>query len=1083
LLSRFRFTLVGLVLTGLATPYIPATSAAGVKGPDVKSIEALFLSEAIFPSRVSGQVDFAVDAAGAIYVTGSTTQRQPNERKAGAEGQAKLLGQGSVELPCGPFPPTPGDVFVAKLSPDGRQFAYLKFFGGSGDDRAAAITVDGAGKAIVTGYTDSRDFPGIETGASGKNLGRDVFVLELNTDGSLLRTTIVGGDDRDEAHDVAIDAAGAIYLAGETISPDFPARNSLPRDPAQGGMLRSNDGGMTWVETNDGLVERRIRAIVPDPRQGGVVYAVTKAGLSRSADAGASWQPASQTLGPEVVLTVAVDPQDSSTLYAGTENGVFKSADAGATWVSIRANIPDQALRVTHVAVDPAQRSTIYLGTSFGRFKSNDGGQRWTAISNHAGETRVLALDPRNPSTLYISDYFSNGCGFFAFPPRSTLDKSTDGGATFQSVLGNLEPEGLTFGPVIQGLAVSPADSSHLYAATSQGIYRTTDGGVEWFASNAGLAEPEFNTGNPAEVQAIFIDPANPSRLYALLATIETPQEIFVSEDAGDTWRRVDFGVEATRLTAFAIDPVNPARLYAGTALEPDQDGFVAKLSPDNRSLEFSTILGGRGIDTALFVEADGSGQAYVGGTTESDDFPVANALQPQRSGAQEAFVAKVVADGSSLGFSTFLGGTEADDLRALAVDRDGNIVLAGQTFSPDFPVRNGVRSKLSGTSDGFVTKLAADGASLVYSGFLGGFGEDLVNGVAIASGGEVYLTGMTGSGNFPVTGLGAGCNRFAFESEVPFLTKLDQAGARVEQSIRLSDSWRDRAVSWKILSDPSDNALLLIEGQTALTRERTDFDDRFPYLHVEGFDPSGAAPALSAPCVVNAASLIAGPIAPGEIVTIYGNGMGPEEFLLAQPDNTGRLPLELADTRVLFDGEPGAVVHIQDNQLSAVAPLSVAGKSSLLVEVERGGARSAAVRWLAAAAHPGIFTAGFSPHFDAAYNEDWTLNSFENPVRPGGVVSVFLNGGGMTVPQVDPAGYAALDAPLARLKLPVTASFDGVAGTVEYAGTAPGRQHGVMQVNVRVPADLSQLPYAPTVRMVVAVDGLLSQAVIVAIE
>jgi uncharacterized protein (TIGR03437 family) len=637
---------------------------------------------------------------------------------------------------------------------------------------------------------------------------------------------------------------------------------------------------------------------------------------------------------------------------------------------------------------------------------------------------------------------------------------------------------------LIQALAVNPLDSMNLYAATTQGVFRTSDGGVTWVASTEGLARSQDSGPDvvPA-VQAIVIDPRNPSRLYALLSSFPpAPEEVFVSEDAGASWQRIDFGTAPGRVVALAVDPNNSARIYAGTVEQPDADVFVAKLAPESRAVEFSTIFGGSGADTSLVVATDGSGHAYVGGHTQSDDFPVSGG--PQRAGEEDVFVAKVAVDGASLVYSTLLGGSQPDLLHGLIVDRDGGAVVAGQTFSADFPAGNGVRSKLSGASDAFVTKLSADGLSLVYSGFLGGFGEDLAMGVALASDGRVYVTGSTGSPNFPVTELGAGCNRFGSTLyQVPFLTKLDADGARIEQSIRLSDSWRDVAFPWGIIADEANSAYLLIAGQTVYTREQSGEDNRFGRLHVAKFDLAASAPPLTAPCVVNAASLIPGPVAPGEIVTIYGHGMGGEELLAAEPGDDGRLPLELEGTRVLFDGEPGAIVHVQSNQISAVAPLSVAGKSSLLVEVERDSRKSAAVRWLAGAAHPGLFPERIDSFWPGVFNEDWGQNSYGSPARPGGVVSVFLNGGGLTDPQVDPAGFAALDAPLARIKLPVTASFDGIPGIVEYAGTAPGKLHGVTQVNVRIPANLRQLTTARDFRMVVVVDGLLSQPAIVIID
>jgi uncharacterized protein (TIGR03437 family) len=1080
----FRSAVVGFALATLAVAWLRAANP-----PPDKAAELLFLSEVVFPPAGGGAIDFVVDSTGAIYVAGSIGEewRAAWEQERGGEAQSLTgpkAGPGPVAIPCGPFSPIENDIFVAKLTPDGRQLVYLKFFGGSRDDQAAGIAVDGAGRAVVTGFTESRDFPGLEGGGFTKNLGRDAFVMELSADGAqVLRTTLVGGDDRDEAHDIAIDSSDAIYVTGETVSPDFPALNSLPRTAEQGGVLRSGNGGVTWMESSGGLVERRIRAIVPDPYRDSVVYAATNAGVFRSVDAGASWQAAGRSLVPEVVLGVAADPEDASTLYAATENGVFKTVDAGGTWFSISANLPEAARRVTQVVVDPTDHLTIYVATARGSYQTRDGGQTWTRLSDLELETRVVALDPRNPSTVYISQYAPGGCGFFAFPPVSTLQKSGDGGATFQSILGDLDRGETFFKPLIQGLAVNPLDAMSLYAATTQGVFRTSDGGVTWVDSSEGLPRSEFSDAAPG-IDAVVLDPQNPSRLYVLVSSFApAPVEVFRSEDAGASWQRVDFGTASMRISALAIDPKNPARVYAGTAEQPDADGFVAKLAPGGRAVEFSTVFGGSGIDTPLFVAADGSGHAIIGGNTRSADFPVTGELPRQHAGEEDVFLAKVAVDGASLVYSTLLGGSQADQIHGLAVDPEGAVVVAGQTFSADFPAGNGVRSSLSGPSDAFVAKLSEDGSSIVYSGFLGGFGEDQANGVAVAPGGEVYLTGLTGSANFPVTELGAGCNRIGFHLLTPFLTKLDASGARIAQSMRLGDPVRDSAFPWGVVADGADSAFLLVGGQTFYTRERTGEENRFGRLHVAKFDVAGTAAALTAPCVVNAASLISGPVAPGGIVTVYGNGMGAEEFVVAPLDDAGRLPLELDGTRVLFDGEPGPLVHVQANQISVVAPLSVAGKSSLLVEVERGGQKSAAVRWLAAAAHPGVFTQDFSGFGPAVYNQDWTLNEFANPAHPGEVVSVFLNGGGVTDPPVDPAGVAVVGAPLARLGLAVTAAFDGIPGVVEYAGTAPGKLHGVMQVNVRIPADLRQRTMARDFRMVIAVDGLLSQAVFLGID
>ena len=160
--------------------------------------------------------------------------------------------------------------------------------------------------------------------------------------------------------------------------------------------------------------------------------------------------------------------------------------------------------------------------------------------------------------------------------------------------------------------------------------------------------------------------------------------------------------------------------------------------------LTFGTYLGGSGVDTAQSVAVDSSGSMYVGGTTASANFPTEGGYQGSYvGGSTDAFVTKLDATGT-LVYSTFLGGSGADEGRAIVVDADGSAYLAGQTGSTNFPHPSAASSGCLST-DGFLTKLTPAGSALEYSLCIGAGGTDAVNGVALDSTKNAYVTGLNG--------------------------------------------------------------------------------------------------------------------------------------------------------------------------------------------------------------------------------------------------------------------------------------------------------------------------------------------------
>lgn len=183
-------------------------------------------------------------------------------------------------------------------------------------------------------------------------------------------------------------------------------------------------------------------------------------------------------------------------------------------------------------------------------------------------------------------------------------------------------------------------------------------------------------------------------------------------------------------------------------------DGFVTAVDAQGRSLVYSTYLGGVGGDFVEGIDVDSAGSAYVTGRTLSSDFPLANPFQSLLKGGEDAFVTKLSPDGRTLAYSTFLGGgtttSGADEAYAVAVDGGGRAVVTGRTDSPNFPMASALEPLSDGSKDVFVAKLDASGTALVYSTYLGGSLSDEGWAVAADGNGGTYVAGATRSYDFP---------------------------------------------------------------------------------------------------------------------------------------------------------------------------------------------------------------------------------------------------------------------------------------------------------------------------------------------
>jgi uncharacterized protein (TIGR03437 family) len=223
---------------------------------------------------------------------------------------------------------------------------------------------------------------------------------------------------------------------------------------------------------------------------------------------------------------------------------------------------------------------------------------------------------------------------------------------------------------------------------------------------------------------------------------------------------------------------------------------------------------------------------------------------------------------------------------------------------------------------------------------------------------------------------------------------------------------------------------------------------------------------------IVSAASYEAGGVAPGEILSIFGNDLGPERPESAQLSPSVGYPTILTTSQVLFDGAPAPLMRAVDGQLTVFAPFGIAGQTSTLVQVSNIGMLSDPVRLSVSPFKPALFTLTQSGGGAAAVlNADGSVNSPSNPASRGSYIAIFGTGGGQTNPpsftgQISGEGTSSLGAP-------VTVMFGRVPGAVTYAGTAPLEIGGLFQINVSVPPDA---PTGTAISLLVVIGGWTSQ-------
>jgi len=294
------------------------------------------------------------------------------------------------------------------------------------------------------------------------------------------------------------------------------------------------------------------------------------------------------------------------------------------------------------------------------------------------------------------------------------------------------------------------SDSASSLAIDSSGnIYVAGVTNSENFPTTVGAYDTTYNASD------VFI-----SKLSADLSTLLA--STYLGAGASDSASSITIdpsgNVYVTGYTYSSNFPTTPGAYDQKFNSSDYADIFISKLSPDLTTLLASTFLGGGENDSATALMTDASGNVYVTGWTFSDNFPTTTGAFDQKYNSthrRDAFISKLSADLSTLLISTFLGGGGGEWASSMTMDRTGNIYVTGWTASDNFPVTTGAydqKFNSSGYTDAFISKFSPDLSALLASTFLGGGGGEWTTAIAIDQSGDVYVTGGTGSDNFPIT-------------------------------------------------------------------------------------------------------------------------------------------------------------------------------------------------------------------------------------------------------------------------------------------------------------------------------------------
>jgi uncharacterized protein (TIGR03437 family) len=622
--------------------------------------------------------------------------------------------------------------------------------------------------------------------------------------------------------------------------------------------------------------------------------------------------------------------------------------------------------------------------------------------------------------------------------------------------------------------------AGNLYIVDSGRVRKVANGVI---STVAGIGTFGFSGDNGPATSAELDYPAG--------VAVDSAGNFYIADTGNHRIRKVSGGVITTVAGNGTLGFSGDNGL--ATSAQLDYPGGVAVDSAGNLYIADSYNFRIRKVSNGVITTVAGNGAPGFGG---GGDGPATSAALSRPSGiavdsAGNLYIAEfnssrirkvsngaitTVAGSGTPGFSGDNGPATSAQLNGpegVAVDSAGNLYIADFGNNRIRKVANGVIATIAGTgTPGFSGDNGpAASAQLAYPG-----------GVASDSTGKVYVAD---TGNYRIrvlTPSGSPCTY----SVSPITLQAPASGGIVTVSIQTAAfcPWAVSGVpSWMAVSGASSGsvsatvALAVFPNHSGASLTAT--------VLVAGVSVTVTQPAVAlAPLppirgVVNAASYIVGaPVSPGEMVTLFGPGLGPATAAYAAVDPaTGKLATNIGGVQVLFNGTPAPMIYASNTQVSAVVPYEMASVANPSVWINFAGQTSSAYQLSVAAAAPGLFAqnaSGSGP--GSILNQDNSLNGPGHAAAKGSIVQVYLTGEGQTTPPGVTGAITTATLPPPQVTpapvQPITVTVGGQVARYTYAGEAPGFVAGLMQLNVQIPANAPSGPLA----IQVSAGGNLSQ-------
>ncbi len=650
---------------------------------------------------------------------------------------------------------------------------YATYLGGGGDDTGQSVKVDGAGNAYIAGVTSATDLV-TKNAAQGANKGgTDAFIARLNGSGdTLIYSTYLGGSGDDAANGIALDSAGNAYVTGNTTSSDFNTRNPL--------QAASRGGSEAFVAKLNASGSQLVYSTYLGSGGEDVGYGVAVDGAGAAYITGytsandfnvqSPLQPSNR--GEFDAFVAKLNPAGSAlsySTYLGGSGGELGSGIAvdgsGNAYVTGYTTSSDFNTR------NPLQ-ATYRGGFDLFVAKLNPTGSSlvYSTYLGGADDDQGLGVAVDGAGAVYLT----GTTGSADFPVKSPMQAARKGGPDAFVTKINAAGAELTYSTYFggdgqdagRGIAVDASGNAYITGETTSANFLVKNPLQTANRGDSDAFVVKINAAGSDSVFATYLGGGRPDTGYGI--AIDSARNVYVT---GSTIS-LDFNIN----NALQSDNLGGA------------DAFVTKINADGSQLSYSTYLGGSGNDSGLSIAVDRVGNAYVTGSTAAD-FEVKNPFQRANRGGSDVFVAKLDANGATMVYATYLGGSGLDQGLDIAVDQAGAAYVTGVTASTDFSARQPIQPNNRGGGDAFIAKLSVTGADLVYSTYFGGAGADAGHSIAVDSGGAAYIAGLTGSTNLPTQNPLQPANR---GEEDAFVAKINAAGSALVYATYLGGAKSD---------------------------------------------------------------------------------------------------------------------------------------------------------------------------------------------------------------------------------------------------------------------------------------------------